>query len=159
MYLGNCRAPRWLQVSQGQLQQLSLSDGHQAAATVLHAAYQPDQPSDLHLQQLLAATKVDHAFYVQSWAEADSAAADSEQLWQRSMAQALGAHIRSGQSCRASVVMPADFGALDAGALGVARTLFMEHRAMCGPALLLDPAAPPLSQQVWLACKCHLLHH
>ena len=133
-------------------------------ASVLRVLHMPDQPgsvpaapsgadlvtsSDLELQRLLASTELDHAFYMQSPAgEGKSVGADSQQLWQRSMAWAIRAHTRAGQTCRASVVMPASLGPADAGALGLARTLFMEQRALCGPALFLDTTGPPMSQQV-----------
>ena len=111
--------------------------------------------SDLELQRLLASTELDHAFYVQSPAKAGrSSSADSQQLLQRSMAWAIRAHTRAGQTCRASIVMPASLSPADAGALGLARTLFMEQRALCGPALFLDTTGPPMSQQVTTTICC-----
>ena len=157
------RAPRWLQVSKGHSQQLCVPDSKTLPASVLRVAHTPSHPfspsaatgsdvatsSDAHLQMLLAATDLDHAFYVQPSPEADdSTSADASQLWQRSMAWAVGAHLRAGQPCRATLIMHLDLLPADAGALGVARTLHMEHRALCGPALLLDTKGSRMSQQV-----------
>ena len=51
--------------------------------------------------------------------------------------------------------MDAQLATEDAGMLGVAKTLFMEERSRCGPALCLDAAPAPLSQQVSALAGMH----
>ena len=140
---------------------------HQDQPSAASSAAHITTSTGLHLHLLLSALSLDQAFYVQhspaaasipsqpvDSTAADSTAADAGQLsssaglWWRSMVWAVQAHLRAEQACRASLVMGDQLSTADAGTLGVARTLFMEQRGLCGPALCLDPEAPPLSQQV-----------
>ena len=126
--LSDCRPLRWLQLrlsSQASAQLCTAGAGEQAAS-ILYVAHTPAElpgainsaahittSSSLHLQLLLSALNLDHAFYVQLGeqpAVSSEAASDaSTALWLRSMAWAVQAHIRAGQPCRC-VKPQVDFG-------------------------------------------------